>query len=51
MSSELAELIREAEKVKKKGAGISKFEHMYNRMLKELKILSSQLESYGGLRK
>ncbi len=46
--NELPALIREAEKVKKRGAGITEYEKIYNAMLRELKRLSSRLEIYGG---
>ncbi len=44
--SELPALIREAERVKKRGAGITEYEKLYNAMLRKLKELSSKLEIY-----
>ena len=42
----LAALIREAERVKRQGAGVSEYTQLYNAMLRELKKLSTRLEIY-----
>ena len=43
----LAEVIREAEKLKREGGGVSEFTRMYSKMLRTLKALSSRIEVWG----
>ena len=45
--SKLSEVIREAERIKKYGAGVTEYTRAYNAMLRELKNLSSRLDIYG----
>lgn len=43
----IAEVIREAEKVKRRGGGISEYTRAYDAMLRTLKELSQRVEIWG----
>ena len=43
----ISEVIREAERIKRHGGGISEYRHAYDAMLRTLKELSHRVELWG----